>query len=177
MFVKIHIVGVDILPDPLGYLLIYKGIGLLMKEKNHMDYRRARVLSGALMLLSIPSVFVWNKTEGISFTTAEGSWLLYGTALSLLKLVLVFHVFRIIVSIIKIYGQKNLLNKVSSTFTAYISVLLTVTIAQSFLMNLAGDWLVGFSIILIIAAVVMEMVFLMLLRSLRKHSWEIVEEV
>ncbi|MFC0189547.1 hypothetical protein ACFFJY_14680 [Fictibacillus aquaticus] len=170
VFLKIHIVNVDILPDPLGYFLIFQGIKILLMDGSG-DGKRAKWIAAGLIFLSIPSVFMWNNAGEQPAMLVQ----LYGTALSLLKLVLVFHVFRMVLEIAIRHGQSELKKRVASTFNTYMAVLLPVTIAESFLMNMSGDWLTAVSIVLIIAAVVMEIVFLVLLRALMKHPWEIAE--
>jgi hypothetical protein len=172
VFVKIHILNVDILPDPLGYFLILQGIGILWKDS--LGVEKARMLAGLLIVISIPSIFVQPNAAGFRMAMESTEWHLYGFALSIIKLVLVFHIFRMILNLVIRQGQSELQKRVEFTFNTYMAVMLTVTIAESFLMNLSGDWLIGLAIVMIGAALIMEIVFLVLLRALMKHPWGIV---
>ncbi|MCM3651395.1 hypothetical protein [Metabacillus litoralis] len=139
VLIEIHIIVIDILADPVGYYLIFSGITMLLK--NFPIAHKARKLSFALIFISIPSVFIQqnagiNQLEQLSFLSG---WSLYMIVLDLVKLILVFYIFQLIMTIVHKHADDGLL------------------------------WIV---LITIIISFIMEIVFLILLWSLRKVHHE-----
>ena len=58
VFLEIHII-IDILPDPIGYFMIFSGLILLLKNiPDSKPGKHAMRWAQALIILSIPSVFL-----------------------------------------------------------------------------------------------------------------------
>lgn len=172
VLIEIHIIVIDILADPVGYYLIFSGITMLLK--NFPIAHKARKLSFALIFISIPSVFIQqnvgiNQLEQLSFLSG---WSLYMIVLDLVKLILVFYIFQLIMTIVHKHADDGLIRRSSRTFSIYIIVKLIATIANPFAINLSGDGLLWIVLITIIISFIMEIVFLILLWSLRKVHHE-----
>ena len=169
---EIHIIVIDILADPVGYYFIFSGITMLFKD--FLIAHKARKLSFSLIFLSIPSVFIQqnvgtNQLEQLPFLSGLS---LYTTVLDLVNFILVFYIFQLIMTIVHQHVDGELIRRSSRTFSLYIIVKLLATIASPFAMNLSGDGLLWIVLITIFISFIIEIVFLVLLWSLRKVRWK-----
>lgn len=159
VFLRIQI-GVDLFPDPFGYLLIALGSHRL--EKNYPIAKKGRFLAAAMVLISFPTMFI-TEGEAISF-----GWNAYTTALLFLNIILSYFIFSILINIAQDYGDKALIQRTEKTFTIYISFNLAVLAFLSFSMNVSGDFWASFTLMIMFASFIMEIVFLVLMRAVRR---------
>ena len=153
-------IGIDILPDPLGYFLI--ALGSYRLQKSYPLAKKAGALATAMIFISLPTVFV-DVGKAVAF-----GWSTYSIALLFLKLILVYFIFAILKSIVKDYDNEALIKRAHSVSTIYISLNLVLLAFLSFSMNVSGDFWNIISITLVVAVLIMEVIFLVLIRAVRR---------
>ncbi|MGP4081251.1 hypothetical protein ACTWQL_15190 [Pseudalkalibacillus sp. R45] len=166
VFLEIHIVAFDILPDPLGYFLIYLGLERISSE--YKVGNLSRIFAMILFALSLPTVFIQQTNNEITGLTANDGWPIYMSALGIGKLILVFYVFQVMLQLARHYGDEAIFKRTQLTFKVYIIAMLIVTSVEPFLMNLGTNIGIGIGILLIVVSLIMEIVFLVLLHKFRK---------
>jgi hypothetical protein len=167
VLIEIHLIVVDILPDPLGYFFICTGIqGLLHYDKKYAE--KARLLSLLLIFGSLPAMFIQNSSihQMGEFAPMDG-WSIYMNILGFAKFILVYYMFRLMISVGQELERKSLIKRTQSVFRFYMIVMLINLALQSFMMNLYSDLLLGVIIFMIASSLIMEITFLVLLRTFR----------
>lgn len=164
VLVEFHFIAIDVLPDPVGYFFIYVGVHAL--AKNHAFGKKASYLALALVFISLPTIFIQNSQASEAGHSAPFDMLaIYMLAIAIIKIVLVFFVFKLMLSIGQERGDEALIKRTSSTFTIYIYVMLLSSFLQTFFININGDFLMGLMILMIVGSMIMEITFLVLLRK------------
>ncbi|MCH1626707.1 hypothetical protein [Fredinandcohnia quinoae] len=164
ILLEIHYLVVDILPDPLGYYLICSGVVKLSREFPLST--KAKNLAILMIFISIPTVFIQQNAPELN---QNWLWSSYATAIDILNLILVFYLFQVIMKVATKLGDLALISRSAITFKVYIIVMLIITFSQSFLMNTTSDWMYGYAIITIPISLIMEILFLLLLRKVGKE--------
>lgn len=160
---------IDFLADPFGYYLILSGLKLLVP---HFPVSiKAKNTALILIIASIPSVFI-DQNNQIGQLSFLSGWSLYFIIVGLLKIILVFFIFQVIMEIVKKYGNKDLISHSSKTFVIYMSVMFISSIAHSFSINFSVEQYAWITIITVILSIIIEIVFLMLLNSVGKLKSE-----
>jgi len=159
VFLRFEIV-IDILPDPLGYFLIASGSYRL--HKSYPVAKRAGILATTMIFISLPTVFV-DVGKAVDF-----GWGTYAIALLFLKLMLVYFIFSILKGIAKDFGEKALIERTNKVYTFYITLNLILLAFTSFSMNLSGHFWDSVGFILMIVGLIMEIIFLVLIRTIRR---------
>ncbi|KAB8125840.1 hypothetical protein F9U64_21540 [Gracilibacillus oryzae] len=165
VLIEIHLFVIDILADPVGYFLIYLGINHLVNE--FPIGHKAKNLAIVLILLSIPTVFVVN-IDAFSSEPVLSRWSIYGTVLSLLKLILIFYIFQLMMEIANSSSDPYLIGRTEKTFLTYIIIMALISISQPFTMNFSMDVHTTYVILTIVISLIMEVVLLVLLRRFMK---------
>lgn len=161
VFLRFEIV-IDILPDPLGYFLI--ALGSYQLHKSYPVAKRAGILATMMIFISLPTVFV-DVGKAVAF-----GWSTYAIALLFLKLMLVYFLFSILKGIAKDFGEKALIERTNKVYTFYITLNLILLAFTSFSMNVSGDFWVSIGFILMISSLIMEIIFLVLIRAIRRSE-------
>lgn len=100
VFLKFHII-VDLLPDFIGYILIYNGIKQLATLSSQ-SYDKLKVLTIVLAVVSVPNFFLNDQI------IQQSEWLsYYPVLLSLLKVILVYYLFDLLRVIAKLLPLKK----------------------------------------------------------------------
>ncbi|MEH7385282.1 hypothetical protein V7147_07735 [Bacillus sp. JJ1521] len=170
ILLEIHLFVIDILPDPVGYYLIYSGIAALTPE-NRIGSKLKKLLIG-LMIISIPTVFLQQNANVNEFGSFVNIALLdiYTFILEISKLILVFFVFRLIMEVVTPIGDKYLIRRCSKTFKIYMTVMLPISLSHTFAMNLSSNAKLAYLFFTIPLGFIMEIMFLVLLWKLHKHK-------
>ncbi|GIO25882.1 hypothetical protein [Ornithinibacillus bavariensis] len=164
VFLELHIMVIDILPDPLGYYLIYSGITALAKK--YFIGKKASTWSIVLIIFSIPSIFI--SQSSLHMTTQIPSfWSIYYTVLSILKLILIFYVFQLLVAISEQVAKKELYMWTKKFFGIYMTTMIAIYLVESFGMNMVSDIVVVMGIFIILAVLIIEIMFLVLIYKYR----------
>ncbi|MUK89384.1 hypothetical protein GMD78_13530 [Ornithinibacillus sp. L9] len=164
VLVEINIL-IDILPDPVGYFLIISGLSSLIEE--FTIGKKALNWAIVLCILSIPSVFV--SQHSINQTINPLSfWHIYISVLALLKIILVFYMFQLMVRIAREWRAENLLDWTFKFSKIYLVFMFIFLMLQSFHMNVNTDFVMGISVVCLIGALIVEIMFLVLLRRFKK---------
>lgn len=161
VFLRFEIV-IDILPDPLGYLLI--ALGCFKLQDKYPIAKNVGVLSIIMILISVPTIFL-NVHEAVDF-----GWAIYSSVLLVLQLIVVYLLFSILKSIVKDYDNEALIKRTHSVSTIYISLNLFILAFLSFSMNVSGSFWEVISVVLLVAGFIMEIVFLVLIRNIRRTT-------
>ncbi|CAM5215856.1 hypothetical protein UACE39S_06662 [Ureibacillus acetophenoni] len=152
----IHIF-IDILIDPLGYFMIYKGIKQLVKDFPIAN--KSKIVSFGLIFYSIPSVILDN--------TLEWNW--YYTIFSFIDLLLVFYIFQLIISIAKAADEFAFEKRAFWTGTVYFISTFIALLISSFVPNLpVSNTLYFITLVMLIAALILEIMFFVLIWRVRK---------
>lgn len=170
VLLEVHLFVVDVLLDPLGYLLILIGVKGLMGESTYG--KKARWLALSLVFLSIPTVFI-QQNVGIGQMEQASpitGWPIYMFLLGLLKLVLVFYLFQILLLVATTWKNEELIKGTAKTLKAYMIIMLSIHITQSFTMNVSNDVLTGYALVSLALDLIMEITFLVLLHRFGKQG-------
>ncbi|OZU87406.1 hypothetical protein CIL03_16430 [Virgibacillus indicus] len=160
VLIDIHIF-IDILPNPVGYFLI--GAGITELPGKFAAGNKAYSMAIFLCLLSIPTLFIPQHT----IENLLSMWGIYFTLLVLLKLILTFYLFQIMMEIVKDRNEMKLENRTAKIFKEYMIVMFAIQIGIPFTMNLSRNIQSGYTMITTIIALILEVIFMVLLLSFR----------
>ncbi|WOV87775.1 hypothetical protein QWT69_01250 [Sporosarcina oncorhynchi] len=156
-------IGIDLLMDPVGYLLIYSGCTKIAVA--FPQSKKPRIVALVGMIASIPSVLV-----NLSDPVLDYSWSVYGNGLFIIKLIVAFYLFLLLMEIVKSFDMTALIQRTSTTFKYFIGFYLFTFALMSFLVNTSGDGWIVLNLIAIIGVLIMDIIFLFLLRAIRKAA-------
>lgn len=151
-------IGIDVLPDPIGYFMIVIGCNNLYKSFPFAN--KPRAIAIALIFISIPTLIV-----DVNQVTTLG-WLSYAFVLAIFQLILVYYLF----GLFKTMVQENsvLSKRTNNTFIAYMIVNFLILLHMSYSMNLPESSFQTFYILIILCAVIMEIAFLVLINTINR---------
>lgn len=162
IFIDIYIM-IDVFMDPIGYYLMYRGCTRIVGA--YPNAKKAMTVGMIGMFVSLPSVFVNPTGPALPF-----GWSLYASILPILKLVIAFYLFYVLMEVAISFGEEGLYNRTQTTFKYFVTIHFATLAVMSFSMNFAGDgWAVLF-VILVIAGILMDILFLFLLRAFLRAS-------
>lgn len=156
--------GIDILPDPLGYLII--ATGCLTLRIQFPTATKVRAFAIAMIFISFPTIFINVHEQATILLKA------YSMLLMMLQLILVYFIFILLKEIIADYDNPVLMKRIQHTFTIYIVIHLAFLASSTFTPNIAGDYWVMILSSLMFTAFILDVVFLILLRAVRKDVSE-----
>lgn len=162
IFLDIHIF-IDILPDPIGYIMILQGIRNI--QFNESRLHPASIVATLLLFLSMPTVLI--NPQLYQNQTPEW-WGMFTTAMGVLDLILVYFLFQLIKRVVELLNSPELTIKTENTYKGYMVVMLSILFIQTFLTNLSEHTATGFTIFLVLAGVITQITFLVFLRTLQK---------
>ncbi|MBB6454742.1 hypothetical protein HNQ94_003231 [Salirhabdus euzebyi] len=171
VLVEINIEVIDILPDPLGYYLIFSGIQLVLEK--YPIGKKASYLAFALIFISIPTIFIPRQNAEYNHLTIFSTETLYTFLVDILHIVIVFYLFQLMLSIAKEQGEKELYSRTLTIFKLYIIITLITMIISPFALHISKEWLGVFIIIPLLTYFVMEIIFLVLVRRFGKIQADI----
>jgi len=163
IFLDIHLI-IDILPDPIGYVLILQGVRKI--QFNESQLHPASIVATLLLFLSIPTVFI---NPQLFQNQAEEWWGIYTTTMGVLDLILVYFLFQLIKKVVDLLHSSQLTIRTENTYKGYMVVMLSILFIQTFLTNLSEHTATGFAIFIILAGVITQITFLVFLRTLQKQ--------
>ncbi|WP_010098766.1 hypothetical protein [Ornithinibacillus scapharcae] len=164
VFLEVHFIFIDVLPDPVGYFLIYSGVSSLVSD--YPIGNRAKNWALLLMILSIPSVFIsQNDMNEVQYLTA---WSIYESIMGLLKIILVFYVFQLMLAISNRLAVTELNDWTRKFSTFYLVIMLGIQLFGWIGMNIPTDFLLTIVIILVIGSLVLEIMLLFLIHKYKK---------
>jgi len=172
VWIEIHLFVIDILADPVGYYLIYSGISHVIKD--FPIGHKAKKLAMVLVFISLPTVFVQQnlRIDQLTHLSMFSGWTLYTTLLSLLKFILVFYIFQLIMAIVQLHGDERMIRRSSRTFIFYVIGMFFVLCLNTFMINLPVEILLFSAVVSVVGSLILEIVFLLLLRSVSEIKIE-----
>lgn len=156
----------DFLPDPLGYLLIASGIHQLAAGKSNA--KKAEITAYVLMALSIPTLFLSGEVL-TQMQVNSTSWLIYGFNVTLIDLILMYYVFRMLMHEVDYpieAAEKQ--NGIKKIMIVYMTITLTSTFIQSFLINMKQDVQSTVAVAIIVLTLSVHVAFIITLRNQQK---------
>lgn len=161
LFVLVRIeFGIDILPEPLGYFIIATGCTRLGKK--YPAGQKAWAFATAMIFISFPTIFVNVHEQTHILLNA------YSILLMMLQLIVVYFIFRLLKEIAADYEDSLLMKRTNRTFTIYMITHLIYLAASTFSPNLSGDTWMLFILSLMFISLIMDVVFLILVRAVRR---------
>lgn len=153
--------GFDLLPDFIGYILFYNGLGKLLDR--HPDFAAARKPVIALIILSLPSLIEF-RAEDFAITPTFLFFMAVGLVTVILDLYMVYHICRGIAGLAEGRGATLLQAKANTRWTLY---LVLAIIVQVLMLSLAVSPLAA---LLVIPLFVFSIVVLILMMALMAES-------
>lgn len=154
---------IDVLMDPIGYFLIYTGCAQIVSS--YPNAKKAMTVGIIGIFVSLPSVFVNLSDSALPF-----GWSFYASILSILKLVIAFYLLYVLMEVARSFGDKALYNRTQTTFKYFVTIHFATLAVMSFSMNVSGDGWVALSVILAIAGILMDILFLFLIRAFSRAT-------
>lgn len=165
--VEIHLFVIDILAEPVGYYLIFSGITSLVKS--YPIGKKASNIALALIVLSIPSVFIQQEAMNQPINAGVVSvWSMYGGVLTIIHLLLFFYSFQLMTEIASQTADDDLIKRTSTSFKTLMAILLFLEILRPLAMNISSEGLVAPIVITAIIGFITQITFLVLLRRFMK---------
>lgn len=164
VFLEFHIIYIDVLPDPIGYFLIFLGVSSLI-----VDYpigKKAKWWAILLALLSIPSVFI--SQGDMNELQIYTGWSVYQSIMGLLKIILVFYIFQLMLTISKKLAVEELYEWTKKFSSVYLVVMLGLQLFGWVGVNFPKDFLLTTIFILAIVGLVLEIMLLVLIHRYKK---------
>ncbi len=165
VLLDIHILF-DVLPDPVGYILIVSGI--LKLAAGQPNAKKAEITAYIMMVLSIPTFFLSGEVLQQMQSESIG-WQSYGFAVSIVHLILVYFVFGMLLTEVEYLLNAEVLHGlIRKMMIIYMSVELSTAFLQPFLLNIDEGIALVLGIGIIVLSLIVQIAFLMHLRGLQK---------
>lgn len=162
---EVHIIFVDILPEPVGYYWIY--MSLLSLEKMYDLTNKGSKMALLLTFLSIPSMFIQRNNQGVDLVFDQISTY-YEPIFTILGVILTFFVFQAMVEVAKEKGSLDIQKRTKMTFSIYMVIMFLNEFLKPFTYNVQNE-IFGFALITtMLIGTVVQIVFLFLVFRFRK---------
>ena len=160
----IHIV-IDLFMDPIGYLLFVSGCSKLVGA--YPIAKKAKLVGLFGVFISLPSVIV-----NLSDANLYLGWVTYASLVFIMKLIMGYYLFLVLKDVAKAFGDRALQQRTESTFKFYVAIHLLSFALLSFSINIPDNSFVTLTIISAFGVLLMDILFLFLVRALRRVSGE-----
>ncbi|RQD75089.1 MAG: hypothetical protein D5R97_06710 [Candidatus Syntrophonatronum acetioxidans] len=166
VIIDIRIGGFSILPDFIGFILIYNALVTLARQ--HEAYDKAKPFALFLIFLSLPHIY---ETPGQNLlanplTGQSLPMLLWDQIYLLLLLILLYYIYRAVSGLAKERGQEDLANYSISVWQFYLVLTGILLASTPFMLTLLIDK-AGFYLIIIILQFVSFVFFIHLIHRAR----------
>lgn len=151
--------GIDILPSPVGYLLIAKGLSTV--DLHYSAFRKGRALATAMIFLSLLTVFldVHQQTHIL--------WKTYSLFILTMQLIVVYFILKGLIKFALSKESAIYVKRLNLFANIYIGSHLIYLLALSFTPNLAfEDWQL-FLIVCMFFVFFMDIIFLFYIRNMK----------
>jgi hypothetical protein len=164
ILLDVHIF-IDVLPDPVGYALI--GSGIVKLGTGGIQAKKSGITAYIMMILSIPTLFLPGEVFQ-EMQTASMGWLFYGFVNSVGDLILMYFVFSLLLHEVEYpVDKEENHNRVRKMMIIYMSIALSGTFLQPFLLNMEQNSALFLGIASVALWLIVQISFLVLLRSLQ----------
>ena len=166
LLVLIDIHNLDILPDPLGYMMIASGIHQMGARQPNAF--KAEITAYLLMALSVPTLFLSGQLLNPMQINSTG-WLLYGLSVTITNLILMYFVFRMLIHEVEYpieTAEKQ--NRTRILMKVYMTISLSSAFIQPFLFHMKQDVQSTIAITTIVLTLAVHIAFIVHLRTLQK---------
>ncbi|MGE6486684.1 hypothetical protein [Paenisporosarcina sp. NPDC076898] len=166
LLVLIDIHNFDILPDPIGYMMIASGIHQLgARQPNAL---RAEITAYLLMALSIPTLFLSGQLLNPMQINSTG-WVAYGLSVTVTNLILIYFVFRMLIHEVDYpieTAEKP--NRTRKLMIVYMAISLSSAFIQPFLIHMKQGVQSSILVATIVLTLAVHIAFIVHLRTLQK---------
>ncbi|RXT01914.1 hypothetical protein [Ammoniphilus sp. CFH 90114] len=154
----------DILPDFVGYILVFRALGILASQ--HLNFSKAKPFALALIFLSLTNLLPFTQANLLeySFSTQELGWLVIGQAIILTELFLLYWIIQGIYEVAKDRGNEELQEKAQFRWKFYFIATSVLLVYTPFALNLDPAW-VQLMILFVVALFLAMLLILGLIRS------------
>lgn len=131
---------IDILPDFLGYILIFRALGTLASQ--HPYFSKGRPFALVLIFLSLVTIIKLPNANILedSLATQQLEWLLLGQGIFILDLFLFFWLSQGVCQLATERGLEELREKASFRWKFYLTVASILLVYTPFTLNLDPAW-------------------------------------
>lgn len=170
VFLNLHIIQIDILPNFLGYLFIYLGLSGLTSYS--AQFARAKPYVLILAVVSIPLIYQFevNVTEQIEMATSAYMLLFILIVVAFIHLGFIFHFMRGLLEIARETPFRTLEKKTGTLLRFYIILTVIVQIFSLLIFIWTTSVLTPILFVLAIVSFIVEIIILVLIRQFRSKS-------
>lgn len=174
VFIDIHLGSIDILPDFLGFFIVY---GALNKLGGDL-FRKKWAVNFALALaaLSIPQMFLGQAASPMVQSYAMDGLALYYHTLGILKLVFMFFLFQVLLDQAKKLGDDLLFKRTRYIYMAYLYTQLIYYAVLPWMINLPDHIAMPFTVLGIGAVLIVELSALAIVWAFHKGNSQPIPE-
>ncbi len=163
----IHIMNINILPDTVGYVLVI--IGLERLSAWNTNFSKAKTAALILAVCTIPDFIKF--APNLLVTTQISIWLLiYNSILTLIKAVLIYHIFTGIIQLAKDRGLEDLYQQALARWKLYAVIIGFHLITTPFQLNFLSDWQLLYIVLTLIVLIVEVTVIVLINRAGKQLS-------
>lgn len=164
-FLDFRVIGLDLLPDPVGYFLIAAGVaGLSVQLSNRALVKNYAI---ALGVISLPT-FVIGLDKTDELFTASYLWSVYTIVYMVLQLILVYVFFRLLLEICQAYGKAELHRQTRQLFIVYMTANIIVFFLQPVAFVKPVEVVFAFFLGIAIFLLILNIIFLIWLLRFKK---------
>lgn len=157
---------IDVLPDPVGYVLIASGIVKLAAGRPNA--KKAEITAYIMMVLSIPTFFFSGEVLQQMQSESIG-WQSLGIVVSIGHLILVYFIFHMLLHEVEyLLDAEELHSRIRKMMIIYMSIALSSAFLQPFLLNMEEGIALRLGIGILMLMLIVHIAFLVHLRGLQK---------
>lgn len=134
----LHFVFFDVLPDIIGYIIIFIALGQLRVSNG--NFKQARWLAAALIFLSLPQLILKSSIGINELTVAPLGMHVYIHGTAILHCLLAYLIFGGLYTIARPIATSGLLNAIVSRRIFYVVIFASYLIFYPFLLNVEESW-------------------------------------
>ncbi|WP_138420074.1 hypothetical protein [Aquibacillus sediminis] len=167
ILIEIHFLVIDVLPEPLGYYLIYAGATALIET--YPSGQKVRNSALGLTFFSIPAVFIEQQASQVSSISGVISgWGVYDVILSILHIMLIYYLFQWMKTIVRDKGKTEMIGRTINMERIILFMLVGIEVVRPFAMNVSSETFTLPVVVAIIVSIIIQISFLALLRRFMK---------
>lgn len=132
IFLDFHIMIIDILPDCVGFFLIYQAIIKLTNQSS--GYSVVKVITVMLLIYAIPSDIQLTK-----YLSLDGFNIFYDNVYLLLNIIWLYYIFSMLLEVVRNHGTQGMLRRTETVAKVCIVAQLFIMFINGFMINLTDD--------------------------------------
>lgn len=169
VLIDIHLGQIEVLADFIGYLLVLSALNGM--DGNLKGMKGARTTALIIIVLAIPQSFLGQPSgtnEGVNI--GFDPLTIYHQSLGLIKLVLIFYLFYVLIDWAKKKGDEDLEERTQKLLRVYLIAHIFYYALLPFSMNLPENTAIPLFIVGIAVVIILEIMFLVLIRAFHNEQ-------